>query len=801
MLELGTGSFAASLAGMVLADNGARVLKLEPPSGDRLRTEWPTGFLVWNRGKESLVADLSNGSGRAAVREAALHADVLLAGVPAGRLEHWGLGESDLRHLNRGLVHCQITGFGPTGPYAGLKAYEGVVAAKAGVFARGDFGFRPGPIFYNAPWGSLGAAHHAVAGVLAALIVRERTGQGQHLDVTLANGISALDYFGTMHWQHARAKGERPMVSITPSAPSMAATRTMVWVATKDSRFITATFMLPREVRALARALGIEHVLDEPRFGAAPKFPTAQDAQDFEDVLWEAFRTRTLAEWLPILRADPDIAFEAAVTSEEALEHPQVQHNGEVISLSDSTRGPVRMIGPLATFAASPSRIERLAPELGANEGALRGPAPAAGDEPAPEHALSGVTIVECGYFFAMPFSTNLAAALGARVIKIEGKDGDPFRSAFGDPETTAVRVMEGKESLSIDLQHPAGREVMHKLLADADIFVTSFRPGVPERLGLDYGTLHALNPRLVYVHAAGYGTDGPYGNRAMYATAATAAVGGMSRHAGAWLDPQLTEGWGVMELTALIKPRLAAPTDGDSNAALAVLSAMLLGLAHQRRTGEGQHVSMSMLGGNALCYSDDFCQWAGKPALPITDEDNHGLGALYRLYRASDCWVFLAAPTEREWTDLVKVLGATELASDQRFVTADARRANDAALVEALGALVRVHRGAELEASLTRAGVGCAVASEAGNSAFTSTDPVLLETGLTVEVDHEVFGRIRRHGLPVAFSETPGRIGPSCLRGQDTRPILAQLGYSAAEIDDLEKAAAVFGPDEKGTS
>src|ERR1700736_2269972 len=172
VLELGTGSIAASLAGMVLADNGARVVKVEPPTGDRLRAESPSGFLVWNRGKESLVADLRTDEGRAAGRDAALHAAVVLAGVPAGKLaevglaghpagklDQWGLGEDDLRQANPGLVHCQITGFGPSGDYAGLKAYEGVVAAKVGVFARGDFGFRSGPIFYHAPWGSIGAAH------------------------------------------------------------------------------------------------------------------------------------------------------------------------------------------------------------------------------------------------------------------------------------------------------------------------------------------------------------------------------------------------------------------------------------------------------------------------------------------------------------------------------------------------------------------------------------------------------------------------------------------------------------------
>jgi crotonobetainyl-CoA:carnitine CoA-transferase CaiB-like acyl-CoA transferase len=126
--DLGTASVAASLAGMILADAGARVVKVEPPGGGRLRAESPAGFRVWNRGKESLAADLRTDEGRAAAREAALHADVLLAGVPAGRLERWGLGEDQLRTDNPRLVHCQITGFGPTGPYARLKAYEGVRA-------------------------------------------------------------------------------------------------------------------------------------------------------------------------------------------------------------------------------------------------------------------------------------------------------------------------------------------------------------------------------------------------------------------------------------------------------------------------------------------------------------------------------------------------------------------------------------------------------------------------------------------------------------------------------------------------
>src|SRR5436309_14405283 len=112
VVELGSARVAASFAGMLLADNGARVVKVEPRSGDRLRGELPSGFRVWNRGKESMVADLRTDEGRAAVREAVKHADVLLAGVPARRLAQWGLSWDDLRADNPALVHCSITGFG-----------------------------------------------------------------------------------------------------------------------------------------------------------------------------------------------------------------------------------------------------------------------------------------------------------------------------------------------------------------------------------------------------------------------------------------------------------------------------------------------------------------------------------------------------------------------------------------------------------------------------------------------------------------------------------------------------------------
>jgi crotonobetainyl-CoA:carnitine CoA-transferase CaiB-like acyl-CoA transferase len=792
VVELGAGSVAGALAGMMFADNGARVLKVEPPDGDRLRTLSPSGSLVWNRGKESVVADLRTDTGREQAQSLATTADVVLEGFSAGTADRWGLGYDQLHAVNPALVYCSVKGFGSTGRYAGLKAYDAIVEAKAGIFARGDFGFRPGPIFAGALLASNGAAHMAVSSVLAALIAREQTGRGQLVEATMVQGLNALDYFNTMHWQYAQRTGEKGAVVLGGAA--LAATRYWLMHCTKDSRFIMTVPQLPHQAKALIRAAGVEYVLDDPRYAHVPAFATADDAQAWEDLMWDVFRQKTLEEWLPILRADPDIPFEVAVTSEEGLDHPQMVHNGHVVTVEDPELGPVRELGPLAAFSRTPSRIERSAPRLGSHAPTKAPPSPVAGEGPAPAHPLSGITIVELGYFFAMPFGVTLAASLGARVIKVEGLEGDPMRASFGARETGAVKTMEGKESIAVDVSTTAGQAVVHKLAEKADAFVFGFRPGVDKRLKLDYETLSKINPRLVYVFAAGYGTTGPYSHRPMYASAASAAAGSFHRQAGYWLDPDLLADYGVPELQAIVAPRLRGPVDGDTNAALAVCSALLFGLAHQRRTGEGQFVETSMIGSNAFPYSDDFNSYAGKPPARLADEEQYGLHALYRLYETETGWVFLAAPTQGEWERLAATIARTDLLDDDRFSAPDHRLANDEALVTELAKVFAARPATEWEERLTAAGVGCAEAFEGGHSAFTCTDPVMKETGLVLEVDHPIFGRIVRHGLPAHFSETPGRVAPSCLLGEHTDRILGEFGYAADEIARLKEAKVVAG-------
>jgi crotonobetainyl-CoA:carnitine CoA-transferase CaiB-like acyl-CoA transferase len=790
---MGAGSIAASLAGMFLADNGARVVKIEPPEGDALRTGRPAGFRVWNRGKESRQLDLRTAGGQAELRRLAAAADVVIEAFRPGVADGWDIGYSSLGPENPGLVYCTITGFGSTGPYACLPGYEGAVAAKTGHYVLGPFGYRAGPIYNDAPMASTGAGHQAFAGILAALTAREQTGRGQRVDATMVAGLVPFDYYGTMTWQQVQRRTGRAAGMSPLGDSAMGASRLNFTVPTRDGRWINFTHMLPHQAQALSRAVGLGHTVEDPRFASQPLFATAEVAQEWEDLVWDAVSARTYPEWEPILLADDNIAFEMARRSEEGLDHPQIRHNGDAITVADPEVGPVRQVGPVARLQETPAQISRSAPRLGEHDGDLIRTAPApAGHGLTPAHPLDGVTIVELGYYYAMPYGVTMAAALGARVIKLEGPKGDPMRWAFGNPEVTSVKTMEGKESLSVDLASRRGRQIVHQLVRQADVFVNGFRPGVADKLGLNWESLRRLNPRLVYVHAAGYGVDGPYAHRPIYAGVASALAGQVVRHAGSWVDPALTSSLNRVEAQAVLLPRLRGPVDGDANAALAVLSSLLLGIYYQRRHGAGQLITTSMIAGNALAYADDFNQYEGKVPLPLPDPESHGLHALYRLYPARTGWVFAAAPRPKDWEKFAVAIGRGDLVDDERFATPAARQAHDDALIAELGAALAGRDADEWEAALVPQGIAVVRAFDASYSEFTCTDPVLRQTEMVIEIDHPVFGAILRAGPALRFSETPSRIAPSCLNGQHTRAILGELGYDDNSIAKLEADAII---------
>jgi crotonobetainyl-CoA:carnitine CoA-transferase CaiB-like acyl-CoA transferase len=284
--------------------------------------------------------------------------------------------------------------------------------------------------------------------------------------------------------------------------------------------------------------------------------------------------------------------------------------------------------------------------------------------------------------------------------------------------------------------------------------------------------------------------------NRALYAQSAQSLAGSFGRQVGYWTDPAQSEGFSVLELQAVVLPHLNQIIDGDSNAALALLAALSLGLYHQQRTGQGQFLGTSMIGGNAWAYSDDICSYKGKPPIPLCDSEYFGIGALERIYEAShDSWLSLAVRSDAEFSALLGALGLDDVVTDVRFASATARAEHDDELVELLGARFAERPAAEWETTLSAVRVGCVEVNTKGQPLFTAYDPVLRETGLTVAIEHPLYGELVRAAPAISFSESSGRVAPPCFRGQHNLTILASLGYSDGDTAKFEDSKAVIPP------
>jgi crotonobetainyl-CoA:carnitine CoA-transferase CaiB-like acyl-CoA transferase len=203
------------------------------------------------------------------------------------------------------------------------------------------------------------------------------------------------------------------------------------------------------------------------------------------------------------------------------------------------------------------------------------------------------------------------------------------------------------------------------------------------------------------------------------------------------------------------------------------------------------------MLCSNAYVVSDEFFDYDGKQ--PTAGHDDNGTGPLYRLYQANKGWVFLAAPLERDWDQLRRGLAAVTGADpldDPRFETAAGRVEGGPQLAATLAAVFASRGASEWEQALVPLGVACVEVNEGSFSDFTINGRSMVDNGFVAEVEHPLFGRHRRHGPIVSLSGAPGTPGPGCLVGQHTRPILAELGYTDAQMSDLRARGVVAWPD-----
>jgi crotonobetainyl-CoA:carnitine CoA-transferase CaiB-like acyl-CoA transferase len=813
---------AGPLATMVLADCGAEVVKVEPPGGDPARAM--PAFRTWNRGKESAVIDLKSGAGRAEAHGLLRQADVSVVSFRPGVAERLGLDYESVRQVNPRLVYTSITGFGGGGSRAGLPGYEALVAAKSGRMAAFErIADRDGPVYPAVPCASFAAAMFAVQGVLAALRARRSTGLGQRVDVSLFASLMPYDMamwvqpqVGALDKSTAERAGEKGVynqagrLSFQPAQigrsydprevhrPSFRVPRPNYLTAvTKDGVWLQLANTADHLWLAQMEAMGLTDLYGEERFAKMPSVANEADSEALWEAVLERVRAKTYDEWRAVFDEHDNVAVEPLLGPLEAPGHRQVRHNAHVLEVAGSLQP-----GALVRFSESEVRIGRPAPGLnqrGALVEASERPSLAGGSNGANGRKrggpLAGVTVVDFATFFAAPYATVLLANMGARVIKVEALGGDYSRYSAGG--LLAFPTTQGKQSIALDLKRPEGRVIAHKLIIRADALLHNFRPGVPERLGIDYETCRGLNPRLVYLYGASYGDSGPDASRPAFHPIAGAIAGNAVRQAGRGHPTPESAALPIDELKREAWRTLRAnESNPDVNAAIAAATALMLGLHARDETGRGQALMTTMIASNMYANSDELIDYDGRPPLRAADGLLFGLGPLYRLYEAAEGWVFLACLRRREWEAFCSMTGRPDLAEqwDAAWASRVSSRDGPAPAIERM---LRERSAAEWERAAAEHGVPLVAVETRNPGRVCLEDEEMREQGDMVRVHSDEYGDYWRHGSPVRFSGHELQYGAWEPVGGHTREILRELDYSDAEIDRLaaDKAIEVWSP------
>jgi crotonobetainyl-CoA:carnitine CoA-transferase CaiB-like acyl-CoA transferase len=390
--------------------------------------------------------------------------------------------------------------------------------------------------------------------------------------------------------------------------------------------------------------------------------------------------------------------------------------------------------------------------------------------------ALDGIRVLDQTQVMAGPFCSMLLADMGADVIKIEppgGEDTRRERELAPGVSASFLAVNRGKRGLVIDLEQPAGLDLFKRLVSTADILVENYRPGVARRLGVDYDTLAAINPRLIDCSISGFGQTGPYASRGEFDLVAQAMSGIMSATG--------SDGGAPVKVGVPIT---------DLGAGLFAVLGILCALRARHRTGRGQRVETSLFEAGIALSQWEATQFWYTGEVPRGLGTAHRLNAPYQALRASDGHFTVGAANENLWPRFATLLGLPELIADPRFGTVGDRVRNRAELEPLLEAVTsketRAHWLAKCEAAGIPAGPIYTVPEALA-------DPHAAARGMVQELPHPTLGHVKALGNPVKMSMTPPRLRTAAPAvGADSDAILRELGYADADIATLREGRVI---------
>ncbi|MDB5586437.1 MAG: racemase [Devosia sp.] len=389
---------------------------------------------------------------------------------------------------------------------------------------------------------------------------------------------------------------------------------------------------------------------------------------------------------------------------------------------------------------------------------------------------LSGYRVLDCSIAMAGPFAAQRLGDLGADVVKVEPVTGEWQRhTAAGGARGNKVNVSflslnRNKRSLAVDLKHPDGKAILLELVKTADVFLQNYRPGVAKRLGVDYETLSAINPRLIYVSISGYGEDGPYLNRPGQDLVLQGMSGAMLS-AGREGEP----------------PNAAGQYLVDGITAYNAFEGALAALLHRERTGEGQKVEVNMLDAITTIQMQELSVFTvgGKPQTRSAEPHAHVyIRAPYGAFATSDGFIIVAFP---KLANLGQTIGEPSfLTMDDEVDTWSRRDEIFAKTRERL----KTKTSAEWLALLRAADIWC---GPVYGYADLLEDEQIKHNGTFVEYDHPTEGHVKTPGFPIRFSKTPSTVDRGApVTGQDTADVLREAGYDEATIARLLGEGAI---------
>jgi formyl-CoA transferase len=771
VLEI-AGTPAGELAGGLLADLGATVVKIEPAEGSPMRRRGPAlpgedalAFQAENRGKCSVRADPGALATEPWLARLLATADALIEDLGPGRLESAGLSPEELERRNPRLVTLRISPFGQTGPLASARGDDRVAQAFSGVqFATGFPDRAPLPV--TVPLAESWTAILGSGGLLMALFDARRSGRGQVVDIGLYQTALRMQEEVVVRYDRTgtvvgRLGTESPIVVPANVYP------------TRDAGWIAVSGAGDQPFARLCEAIEAPDAPKDWRFATPAARLQNRAASDALVGSWIAAHDQADVE---ARFAAAGVAGTAVRSADDILADAHVKARESVLALL-STSGQ-ELLAPAAVpkLTRTPAAPARRAPKLGEHTAAVRAaidrlearpgvdrPEAAAADGWGP---LRGVRVLDLSQWLAGPAAAALLGDFGADVIMVELPS--VAADAQGRKSPGFVVTNRNKRSITLDVRSPAGRETFLRLVAASDVIVENFRPGTLERWDLAPATLLAANPRLVLLRSSGFGQSGPYTQRAAFNPVGL-AFGGLT-YLNGWPDrPPLRDG--VMA--------------GDYSTALFNVLGVTAALLRRDVDGQGQVVDTAMFEA-ALRLTGDLL--AVRGALDIRREraggDSHFYPTALTVEAGDGRFVVVSAPS---WTVLAAALARRQRRSPPGH---DAVRESDGlrkpeAIREDLAELVAPLPADEAVALLRRAGLG---ASAVNSVADLVRDPHCWSRGDLLRLKHPELGEIVTQGIVPALSRTPGRVGGWSLRpGSDNESVLGGLlGYSAELIREL---------------